>query len=71
MAQSLSVAPVSSSFVEFVKSAAADFKAYRAKRAVYNETVRELSSLSNRELADLGVNRSNINSIAYSHVYCA
>jgi uncharacterized protein YjiS (DUF1127 family) len=30
----------------------------------YRETVRELSRLSNRELDDLGINRSEIDSIA-------
>ncbi|MCR4522955.1 DUF1127 domain-containing protein [Bosea sp. 47.2.35] len=33
----------------------------------YRETVRELSRLSNRELADLGVSRSEIDFVARSH----
>lgn len=33
----------------------------------YRETVRELSRLTNRELADLGVSRSEIPSIARTH----
>lgn len=33
----------------------------------YRETVRELSRLTNRELADLGVSRSEISFIARTH----
>ncbi|WP_376780373.1 DUF1127 domain-containing protein [Paracoccus jeotgali] len=36
----------------------------RARRAVYRQTVTELSHLSNRELADLGIHRSMITRIA-------
>jgi uncharacterized protein YjiS (DUF1127 family) len=32
----------------------------------YNETVRELNQLSNRELTDMGINRSDITRIARS-----
>jgi uncharacterized protein YjiS (DUF1127 family) len=35
-----------------------------AKRKMYNTTVSELSALTNRELADLGINRSAIKGIA-------
>jgi len=34
------------------------------KRRIYRQTVNELSGLSNRELADLGIARSQIKSIA-------
>ena len=47
----------------------ANFGEARAKRAVYNQTVRELSALSNRELDDLGIPRSNIVSIARETAY--
>ncbi|WBU61884.1 DUF1127 domain-containing protein [Paracoccus albus] len=36
----------------------------RARRAVYRQTVSELSSLSARELDDLGIHRSMITRIA-------
>lgn len=36
----------------------------RARRAVYRQTVAELSNLSNRELEDLGIHRSMIARIA-------
>lgn len=35
-----------------------------AKRKIYRQTVRELSILTDRELADLGLGRSQIKSIA-------
>ena len=41
----------------------------RAKRAVYTQTMRELGGLSNRELSDLGIHRSNIRRIAYESAY--
>jgi len=38
---------------------------YRA----YRETLRELASLSDRELSDIGMARSQIRSVAYEHAY--
>ena len=40
-----------------------------AKRATYRATVTELNSLSGSDLADLGIHRSSIRSIAYEAVY--
>ena len=37
---------------------------HMTRRRVYKQTVRELRQLSTRELADIGVNPANINSIA-------
>ncbi|MCQ0970803.1 DUF1127 domain-containing protein [Paracoccus sp. TK19116] len=37
----------------------------RDRRAIYRRTVRELNDLTNRDLDDLGINRSMISSIAY------
>ena len=42
-------------------SAASD---YMDRRRAYRSTVRELSTLSNHELADLGLSRSMIRSVA-------
>lgn len=42
----------------------ARFQESRARRAVYRQTVEELSNLSNRELDDLGIHRSMITRIA-------
>ncbi|MFP1644077.1 DUF1127 domain-containing protein [Pontitalea aquivivens] len=41
----------------------------RARRKVYALTVRELRGLSNRELADMGVNRSMITRVALEAAY--
>lgn len=40
----------------------------RAKRAAYNEVYFELSSLSDRELDDIGIYRGDIKRIAQEHV---
>ncbi|WP_342070489.1 DUF1127 domain-containing protein [Yoonia algicola] len=40
-----------------------------AKRRVYHQTLSELESLSNRDLADLGMSRSMIQSVAYEAAY--
>lgn len=40
-----------------------------ARRKVYRETLRELKSLSNRELADLGISRSMITRVAVEAAY--
>ncbi|KMK66657.1 DUF1127 domain-containing protein [Puniceibacterium sp. IMCC21224] len=42
-----------------------------AQRRTYNQTLRELEALSNRELADLGISRSSIRSIAQEAAYGA
>ncbi len=39
------------------------------KRRLYNKTVRELNRLSNRDLADIGLNRSEIKSRALKSIY--
>ena len=35
----------------------------------YRETYRELSSLNDRDLADIGINRGMIDQIAFDHTY--
>lgn len=50
--------------VDRVKKLFADLRLYQA-------TVRELSDLSDRELADLGISRSSIRDIARQSVYAA
>ncbi|WP_408648460.1 DUF1127 domain-containing protein [Thalassococcus lentus] len=46
-----------------------DLRARLARRRVYKQTFGELSALSNRELADLGLNRTEIRRIAYQAAY--
>lgn len=43
----------------------AGMRDYFARRALYRQTVRELNVLNARELADLGISRSMIRSVAY------
>ncbi len=38
------------------------------KWAAYQQTIRELTALDNRQLADLGITRSDIQRIARDHV---
>ncbi|RKF13497.1 DUF1127 domain-containing protein [Roseovarius spongiae] len=40
-----------------------------ARRRAYRKTVNELSQLTARELADLGLSRGNIRATAYDSVY--
>jgi uncharacterized protein YjiS (DUF1127 family) len=47
----------------------AGFKAALARRRVYDQTVRELASLSDRDLADLGINRAVIAQVASEAAY--
>lgn len=44
-------------------------KASFARRAVYNQTVRELVILTDRELADLGISRADIRAVAHEAAY--
>lgn len=39
------------------------------QRAIYDQTVRELNGLTNRELADLGIARLNIQDVARAAAY--
>ncbi len=47
----------------------AGFSAMVARRRIYDRTVRELASLTDRELSDLGIARSLIGSIAREAAY--
>lgn len=41
----------------------------RARRAVYRQTLRELNTLSNRDLEDLGISRSMVTRLAHEAAY--
>ncbi len=47
----------------------ADLAERSEKRRVYRTTFNELNALSSRDLADLGINRTQIKSIAYEAAY--
>jgi len=47
-----------------VADAIASFRAARAKRAAYEQTLRELSALSDRELDEIGIRRADIHEVA-------
>jgi uncharacterized protein YjiS (DUF1127 family) len=49
------------------KSAFGGIFAYFKRRAVYNQTFKELSALSNRELNDIGVSRGDIRFLSLEH----
>lgn len=40
-----------------------------AQRRLYNQTIQELKSLTDRELADLGISRLSIASVAHEAAY--
>jgi uncharacterized protein YjiS (DUF1127 family) len=44
-------------------------RAHSARRRIYAQTVRELSNLSDRDLADLGISRFAIRDIAIEAAY--
>jgi uncharacterized protein YjiS (DUF1127 family) len=47
----------------------ADLAERHAKYRVYRDTLNELSTLSSRDLADLGITPGNVKSIAYQAAY--
>jgi len=60
----------------FIDRIAASLKAYRiarqesaAKQRLYRETLSELKGLSNRELADIGIHPSQIESMAFEAAF--
>ena len=58
-----------SGLVARFNAALVGLRARAARRRIYKETFRELSSLSNRELSDLGLGRSEIRRVAYQAAY--
>lgn len=62
---SIDRAPVASRIAATVAAARDAFGRYK----IYRATVNELDSLSNRELADIGMNRSMIKSVATEAAY--
>ncbi len=54
---------------ETLRAAAQQFRAAAARRAVYRQTVRELEALTDRDLADLGISRTDIGDLAWQNAY--
>lgn len=51
-------------FGQFIMNSVADFKASRARRAVYKATFQALSDMTDKDLADIGVSRLSIRDIS-------
>jgi uncharacterized protein YjiS (DUF1127 family) len=64
MAHVNSIRSIDLGFADRIASLVASFNDARARRKVYRQTVRELSALSSRDLADLGIHRSMITRVA-------
>lgn len=60
---------VENSLLERLATVLSTWAEKRAKRAMYRTTLRELNHLSCRELADLGMNRSQLQSLAFEAAY--
>lgn len=60
---------VENSLLERVATVLSTWAEKRAKRAQFRTTLRELNELSGRELADLGLHRSQLKSVAMEATY--
>lgn len=60
---------VSVSIVDRLAGAMTVIRAAIQRRRVYDQTLRELRALSNRDLADLGIHRSLIATVAKEAAY--
>lgn len=69
MAQALSNRISGSSLVEIISNGVASLHAAHARRAIYRRTLAELRALSDRDLADMGINRFDIEDLAYEAAY--
>ncbi|SES71860.1 DUF1127 domain-containing protein [Oceanicella actignis] len=60
---------VGASLASLVRAKAEELAARYAKWRLYRRTLRELSALDNRDLADLGLSRASLRSVAWHAVY--
>ena len=60
-------APAAPLFERF--AALRNWREARAKRQLFRRTLRELSALTDRELADLAIARANLRAVAHESVY--
>ncbi|WP_212523585.1 DUF1127 domain-containing protein [Actibacterium sp. MT2.3-13A] len=68
-AQHIEVAQLS--ITEWLRAGFREIQEKLARRRMYRQTVRELNTLSARELADLGLHRSMVRRVAYEAAYGA
>ncbi len=61
--------PVRGGFFARIAEAFLSAREARARRVIYQQTLRELRSLSDRDLADLGINPSAVETAAYNATY--
>jgi len=66
MANITNIAPhvAGCSFVQIIIDTISDFKAARARRAVYSATFQALSDMTDKDLADIGISRLSIRDTA-------
>ncbi len=57
------------SISEFAARILASAKADRERRAIYNQTLGELRGMTDRDLADIGIGRVQIEDIAHEAAY--
>lgn len=60
---------VESGLIEHLSTYVNTLRENRQRQRLYRQTVRELSALTDRELADLGLHRSAIENIAHEAAY--
>ncbi|MDR0809639.1 MAG: DUF1127 domain-containing protein [Gemmobacter sp.] len=56
-------------FAHRIQTMIETFHTMLARRAIYRQTLRELDALPQRELADLGIERSMITQLAHEAAY--
>ncbi|GGE36502.1 DUF1127 domain-containing protein [Actibacterium pelagium] len=59
------------SIAGYISQAIANFRENLATRKLYLDTINELQSLDDRDLADIGISRGQIEDIARAHAYGA
>jgi len=64
MAHALNTTSLSADIATSLQGIASKWRAAREKRAVYNRVFQNLATLSDRDLADIGIARTDIDRIA-------
>ena len=71
MAYALTAVASDAGLLGRIRAFIADYKAAGVRMAQYRKTIAELSSLTNHELADIGISRGQIEDIAREHAFKA